>query len=240
MTRQVSILIILLFSTLCGFSQTDGLNLYLNGADLKSNTIEALNTKELAFRFEFLGQSEDTIKLNVIHHKGIVPLSQAHYIFNDNPLEFTIIKDPQIKPGDNLTFTFRIGRQQIVKSYVVTSTTDQLNKPYYVDIYFLYNKDTLTTESFNIPTKLTNQKKEKLVRIEFDDPKQLPKNISVQYDKEVFTYEVHFPKGQLFHGRIVLEYIDKKKMKSQEGFKSIATTDLDIGPDFTYTRKNVF
>jgi hypothetical protein len=242
MMKRIPILLILLLDTFFGFSQTDSMvKLYLNGGKLNADRIDSLNTKEFAFRFELTGQLQDTIKLYLVHHKEKAPFSQIIYKFSSDPLEFETVKNPQIKPGDNLSFTFYIGGQKIVKSYVIGSTLDQLKKPYYLDIYFLYNKDTVDADSFVIPIQLKKQKRKNYVRVEFDDPKQLPKNLSIQFNKQSLTYEVYFPKGQLFHGRMVLEYIDKKKLRAHHGFlKSIATTDLDIGRDFTYIHRIIF
>jgi hypothetical protein len=242
MKRRVSTLTILIFGFFTGFCQVDSaFHFYFKGGELNSKRIEKLNTGEFEFNFKYEGEIRDTIRVNVNHKKGTMPYFQKRYIFNENPTGFTKIRAKGIKPGDSLMFVFYINGQQIVKSYFVASTMDQLDIPYYVDVYFVYNKDTLSTESYVIPTKLRAGKEAKHTRLEFDDPRQLPKNISIKFDDEVLTYEVHFSKEPIFHGKISLEYIDKKKLRAKNGFfKSIETTDLDTGIDGTLTHKNVF
>jgi hypothetical protein len=172
----------------------------------------------------------DTLRFELVHHRGEVPFFRTVYRLACEQIEsYHTLKIMGVKPGDQLSFLYKYDGAPAKRTYVIGSTMSSLTKPYYLDLYFLYNKDTLTTDQFSFQSKLQLNRNEKFIRLYYNDPKELPKSPRVDHRKEALVYPLDSRAvAQLFHGRVILHYADTKKLKKLDPFnKKIDLWDWD-------------
>lgn len=223
-----------------GFAQPDStVSVFFSGAKMVSGKLEAVDPHDLKFKIEDTAFTGEAMQVSVLHHRGRTRFYQAMFKFNSPPLDFVPLRFPQIKPGDQLTFTFQQPSRKLEWVYQITSTVDQLAKPYYFDVYVIYNTDTLDADAYNLRLPLALEKKRKFIRVLVDDTKPLPPILTLTIKRTTLQYNLHFHRGMLYHGKVYLEYLDKPKLKEKVGYgKSVTAIDLGIGKEFIFNEQN--
>jgi hypothetical protein len=227
--------LILLFlgQFLCANCQEIGdIDIIFKNCFVENNLIDSLNPNSFEFEINYNFYTKDTIFLSINYHDGQKPFLR-YDIKHISDLRSNWIHNIRLdgaKPGYQVMFSFNINGKNINYNYTINSTTFSNLKPYFVKLYFIHNADTISTDNFRVSSKLKQEKNTNHVKIFYNEPKDLPINIQIIYEGQLFMFELTTKRiADLYRGIIIisLDTVTSKKKKTEIKKKQLKITDLD-------------
>lgn len=247
-------LFMLTFSNL-EFSQSE-LKVSLIDGEINDTTFVKIDNRNFGFKIDW-GQSErDTCKYEFIHARGNSPFSRSRGFLVGRSTPFVMQDVKRVIPGDRFVFNLEINGRKFSQSYHVLSTKASENKPWFFNVYFLMNGDTVNTENYQVyfsfpadstntpnfknlsrnikrnlikPPTLQSEDFPRFIRYYFTRQDELPPSIVINYEKYQLTFE--FPIATFYHGDILTKYSPKQKMNDNNGYEfnsAVEFIDKDV------------
>jgi hypothetical protein len=151
-TNEMKIYLVL-FIAFAFFNPTSGQTepkILLNEGEIGDTTVTMINGRSFGFRVEWGQDDKDTYNYEFIHGRGDVPYSRSSGKQIGKSFEFNMHDIRRVMPGDRLIFNLRLNQKKFSRSYHVLSTKASETRPWYFDMYFICNGDTLNTDSYEI------------------------------------------------------------------------------------------
>jgi hypothetical protein len=241
MSRNFIIALFMLAFARLGFSQSE-LKVSLIDGEIKDTTFVKIDNQNFGFKID-CGQSEqDTCKYEFIHARGNSPFSKSRGLLVGRSTQFVMQDVRRVIPGDRFVFNLEMNGRKFSQSYHVLSTKASENKPWFFNLFFLVNGDTINTENYQVyfsfpadSTKTTHFKTlsknvksnliktaalqcedfPRFIRYYFTRQDELPPSIVINYEKYQLTFE--FRVASFHHGDILAKFSPKKKIHDDSG-----------------------
>ncbi len=247
--------VILLFLLLSGraVGQVDP-RIILNEGEVTSTTVARINGRHFGFKIEWGQKDTDTIRYEFIHGKKTSRLDVSKGYLVGKQSQFSMHDISRVVPGNKLLFKLELNGNKCYLMYDVLSTTASESKPWFFDVSFILNGDTLNTTDYQVyysypldsirkwerlkstPVKPQRDQQAKVIRYYFNHHTDLPPYLRVAYKQQVLSYD--FVRPDFYHGHFFLTYLETKKKsgKRQVDFNStLEFYDMDAGTTFTHS-----
>jgi hypothetical protein len=198
----------------------------LNEGEVNDTTVARINGNKFGFKIDWGQGDSDTIKYEFIHARGTAPYDRSKGYLIGEQLKFSEHDISRVLPGNRLVFNLDFNGKKFSRSYHVLSTKASESKPWFFNVYFMLNGDTLNSDSYEIffrypkdslntqPARLERDKGQKCTKYYFSYQNELPPTILIQYKEYYLVYD--FIASNFFHGDILLKYIERKKRPRKE------------------------
>ena len=149
MKIHITILFFVFMSFLPALGQEE-FKILLTEGEIHDTTATSINGKHFGFKIDFKQGDNDTCKYEFIHaYRNAGLFRSAGYQIGKTD-QFLMNDVKRVKPGDRLVFNIELRGKKISKSFYVLSTKASENLPYFFNVHFIYNDDTLNTNSYQI------------------------------------------------------------------------------------------
>jgi hypothetical protein len=191
---------------------------------------DAISTLDpCAFNFDVARRTpgHDTLKMALYHHLGDRWFSSIRFRLTDRIDSMTVGFAENVKAGDGLKFYVYEGEKIVMqRDFYIESTIHSLKKPYYYDVYFLYNEDTVAVEQYILGTRMKLERHHNFKRIFFDDRSEISRSFEVLKKGYLTAFEI--PQYTIYHGKVTVQFFDKQTLIEKYGFEqSVQVVDLD-------------
>lgn len=229
--RIVLILLTFGLTQICFSQIPESTEIEFFNCQIKGNVIDNYEPKKTRFTINYDSTERDTLKVELIHLEisGKDSVVHSRTIFSLTR-SYTYTPTIKAKPNDNLLFVIKRKGNLEKRFFEINSTTSSLTRPYFIDVYFIYNQDTLTADKFQLKINLKQTRNVDNFRFFFDDPATLPNTITVEYPKGTISFPLAewVNTSKIFHGKLVLQYVDKKRLRKKDYTnKNLDLIDLD-------------
>jgi hypothetical protein len=244
-TNEMKIYLVL-FIAFAFFNSASGQNepkILLNEGEIGDTTVTMINGRSFGFRIEWGQDDNDSCKYEFLHGRETAAYSRSSGNLLGTSPEFSMHDIRRVMPGDRLVFNLRQNEKKFSRSYHVLSTKASETRPWYFDVYFICNGDTLNTDSYEISfhylqdtvrkyglllhhysKRDESEKQEKFLKYHFLTEDELPQSILIKFKKHELEYD--FIASEFFHGEIFLAYTEKREMPRKEKWGYNATIEF--------------
>ncbi|SHH75309.1 hypothetical protein SAMN04488109_5150 [Chryseolinea serpens] len=247
MKRAFFFLVVLMITSIVTLAQDKLLVAVRNGI-LRDTVLEELDERGFEFKFHCRYYPSDTCEIEMVHGRGNVRLSRITYRLCEDDSDFIKYSLPSLRPGDVIVFYVTVGRKKYSERYYVASTREPLRKPFYIDLYFTYNGDTISTKKFFVlhTTKITRKEDVDHIRWFFSDPKDLPTKVRLVFRISGDDFIYDFPARGVLHGKALFRYSDNEKEHPEQRkhrrktfykcYTVVTVIDMDSGEKRSMTK----
>jgi hypothetical protein len=120
----------------------------LNEGEMKDTTIIGINGSHFGVKIDWGQRHLDTLKYEIVHGRGKVAMDLSRGKQMGIPEEFDMHDIRRVRPGNKLAFNIELNGKKISKLFYVLSTKASETKPWFFNVYFVLNGDTLTTDKY--------------------------------------------------------------------------------------------
>ena len=246
----------MLIFSIIGFSQPEPRVILIDGEVIDS-TFSKIDGRNFGFKIDWGQGEKDTCRYEFIHARGSSPFSRSRGYFIGKSTQFIMQDISRVTPGDRIVFNLEIDGRKFSRSYHVLSTKAAESRPWFFDVYFMMDGDTLSTDNYQVffrypadstntptfqklsknikyyvirPPALQHEKFSNSIRYYFVQQNELPPSFLVKHKKYQLTFEFREP--IFFHGDIIMKYSPKRKIYDNSGFEynsAIVFFNKDVG-----------
>jgi hypothetical protein len=238
-----------------GLSQSE-FKVSLIDGQVDDTTFVKIDNRNFGFKIDWGQGASDTCKYEFIHARGNIPFSSSSGLLVGRPTQFVMQDVRRVIPGDRFVFNLETNGRKFSQSYHVLSTKASESKPWFFNVYFLMNGDTVNTDNYQVyfsfpadsintpdfknlsknvkwnvlkPPALQSEAFPRFIRYYFTQHDELPPSIVINYEKYQLTFEFHV--ASFYHGDILTKYSPKHTMHDSNGYdfnSAVEFIDKDV------------